>query len=421
MAKFQAQLIVALLAWAAAGPALAQMEPDPREEELPLTDPDPPEDPDVAPPRPPPSERDRPLMLRLGATRIWDSNVLHSPDARSERIGAYYIGASVDKPYAQQRFRLEATASAYRYDNFSYLDFEALNYLGTWTWQFTPRIGGALSATRTEELADYSDFRNPGVLNVRTTETFLASADAWVFGGWHLTGGLTRLQNRYSVAFTAEGNYRADGFEAGVRWVARSANYLGFNLRSLDGRYERAADPVAQLDDGFERREAEALALWRLGGKLLLDGRLAHVEYRSNNFAERDFSGIAGGVRAVWAATGRLALNAQFARTIEPWSETRASHRVDGRLTIGAAWEMAARTTLRLDASRTDTDFRDPLPGFAGALRRDVLRTVQLEAEWRALRNLSLKAAVQRYEQSSNDAPANYRGNLVSLGLSLLL
>lgn len=416
-----ARLLLAL-ALTLAGAALAQTEPDPREEVLAPTDPDPVEDPDGAPRKPPaPEARDRPLMLRLGASHTWDSNLFHSPDARSERIGAYYVGASLDKPYAQQRFRLEATATAYRYDSFPQLDFEALTYLGAWTWQLTPRIGGALNATRTEQLADYSDFRNPGVQNVRTTETFLFSGDAWLFGGWHLTGGLVRQEYRYTVPFPEEGNYRADGFEAGVRWVARSANSLAFNLRSLDGRYDRVADPVAQLDDGFERREAEARVLWRPGAKLGLDGALAHVEYRSNNFSERDFSGIAGRLRAVWEATARLALQANFARTIEPWSEARASHRVDERLTLGPVWQLAARTTLRLDAGRTESEFRDPLPGFAGELRRDVQRNAQLEAEWRALRNLSLKATLGRYRQSSNDPAANYRGSLVSLGVSLLL
>lgn len=364
---------------------------------------------------------DRPLMLRTGASYSRDTNLFRSPNAAADNIGTAYVGLSLDKAYAQQRFRLDITETAYRYENFSHLDFEGLNYIGAWTWQLGPRIGGALRATRVESLADYSEFRNPGQQNVRTTEDFALSADAWLFGGWHLTGALSRVKNRYSVPFPQEGSYEADGREAGVRWVAPSANWLAFNLRSLDGRYtDRPLDPVAFLDDGFLRRETEALAAWRLTGKSTLEGRVAHIDYTSNNFEQRDFSGIAARLAFLWQATLKLGLSAAFAQEIEPWTDTSASYRVDQRVTLGASWQAAARATLRLEARRGESDFRDPLPGFAGTPRHDKEGSIQFSAEWRALRNLTLNAGAQRYRQSSSDPAANFHGSQLTAGASLL-
>src|SRR5712691_3752284 len=128
--------------------------------------------------------------------------------------------------------------------------------------------------------------------------------------------------------------------EAGVKWVAPSANWLAFNLRSLEGRYlDRPLDPVALLDDGFRRREAEGLVSWRMTGKSSLEGRLAHVDYRSDHFSERDFSGIAARLRYLWTATPKVSLNVQFGRELEPWAEASASYRVEDRLTLGPAWQ----------------------------------------------------------------------------------
>ena len=109
-----------------------------------------------------------------------------------------------------------------------------------------------------------------------------------------------------------------------------------------------------------------------------------------------------------------------FAREIEPWADTSASYRVDQRVTLAASWQAAARATLRLEARRGESDFRDPLPGFAGTPRHDKEGSVQFSAEWRALRNLTLNAAAQRYRQSSSDPAANFHGSQLTAGASLL-
>jgi exopolysaccharide biosynthesis operon protein EpsL len=420
LAPILRRLLIAL-ALLAAGAAAAQpseegevIGEDPPEEggeevdEVPMVKP-----PAVLPPRP--------LALRLGSSLAWDSNIFRSPQARSETVSSGYAGLQVDKPYAQQRFRLDLTGTAYRYAKFAHLDFEALNYLGAWNWQLTPRFGGALTATRAQSLVDYSEFRNPGQRNVRTTENFSAGADARLFGGWHLTGGLTQERNRYSVPFPQEGSYRASGGEAGVKWVARSTNRLAFNLRSLDGRYvDRPLDPALLLDDGFRRREAEGLVTWRMTGKSSLEGRVAHIDYRSNHFAERDFSGIAARLRYLWEAMAKLSLDLRFQREVSPWAEVSASQRVEHRITLGPIWQAVPRLTLRLDATRGESEFRDPLPGFAGTPRRDIERSLQFTAEWRALRNVTLNGVALRYRQSSTDPAGNFDGSQVSAGAALL-
>jgi len=364
---------------------------------------------------------DRPVMVRAGGSLTYDSNLFRAPDASSERYATAYVGLSIDKAYAQQRLRLDVTETAYRYDNFSHLDFEALNYLGAWNWQLGPRLGGTVSATRAQSLVDYSEFRNPGQRNIRTTENFAAGADAWVFGGWHLTGGLSQVRNRYSVPFPQEGSYRASGGEGGVKWVARSANWVAFNLRQLDGEYlDRPLDPVTLLDDGFLRRETEALAAWRFTGKSSLEARAAWIDYRSDHFSERDFSGLAGRLRYSWQGTARLALNASLARELEAWADAGASYRVDDRLTLGASWQAAARTVLRVELRRGESDFRGALPAFAGTARRDREAGVLFGAEWQALRNLTLSVAAQRYRQSSNDPAANFDGRQLTAGAAFL-
>lgn len=359
-------------------------------------------------------------MLHVGGSLGWESNLFRLAEASSERISTAYVGLRIDKPYAQQRLFLDLTRTAYRYANFSYLDFDALDYRGGWAWHLGPRVSGALSAERSESLANYGDFRIASQRNVRLAQSRLLLVDARLPGGWHLLGGIRGEETKYSVPFPQEGSYRARGGEAGVRYVARSGNQVTFKRLSLDADYvDRALDPVALLDDGFERSESELSATWSVTGKSTLDARLARVDYRFPHFAQRDFSGTAGRLGYRWTASAKLSLELALGRDLAPWSDRFASHRVDERLSLAAAWQLAARTALRASLGRTQSDYRDPVFALAGPPRSDTGRSAQLAVEWRVLRNALVDASVQRYRQSSTDPAGGFAGTIVTLGGSL--
>jgi exopolysaccharide biosynthesis operon protein EpsL len=370
-------------------------------------------------------------MLRFGGSVAWDSNVFRLPDSvdaqtpagrsgKSDRITNAYVGLRIDQPYAQQRFVLDISETAYRYANFSYLDFDALQYQGAWLWQLGPRVSGSLAADRSQSLVRYTDFRDTSQRNVRTVENRLLSVNDRVFGGWHLVGGLRQQERKYSVPFPQEGSYQARGSEAGVFYLAPSGNSATFTLRWLDADVtDRALDPVALLDSGFRRSESELSAIWAVTGRSTLQGRLARVDYRSNHFSQRDFSGNTARLEYRWAPSAKLTVNLGAARDLEPWTDNAASYRVGDRLSLAPAWQVGPRTVLRAAVERLTSDFRGSLPGFASAARRDVFSSAQLALHWTALRNFTVNASLMRYRQASTDPTAAFEGDLASVGASL--
>ena len=380
---------------------------------------------------PPVAVQEHPVMALIGSSVTWDSNVFHLPSsvdaqallgkpAKSDRISATYAGLRVDKPYAQQRFLLELTETAYRYDNFSFLDFNALQYQGSWQWHFTPRVSGTLAADRTEALVNYTDFRDPSTRNVRTVDNRLLSVDAWLFGGWHLLGAARQQAAKNSAQFVQLGSSRVTGGEGGVKYVAGSGSSVTFNLRSVVGHFtDRVADPVTLVDDGFRRSESELLATWIVTGKSTLDGRLARVDYHSSHFAERDFTGSAARLGYRWAPTAKLSLNLAVSRDLQPWQDDFASYRVDTRLSFGPRWELGARTALAMTLDHVASDFRNPVvPG--GPDRRYAFRSAQLALDWQLLRNVSVKASLQRNLQTSNDPAIPFSATVATLDASLM-
>ena len=105
--------------------------------------------------------------IAVGASVAHDSNFFRDPgivrSPQSETITTGYAGLLIDKPYAQQRFFLSATATAYRYDKNSYLDFEGFDYRAAWYWHLTPRVSGILSADRTQTPTQFQNTIRPAI------------------------------------------------------------------------------------------------------------------------------------------------------------------------------------------------------------------------------------------------------------------
>ena len=68
--------------------------------------------------------------------------------------------------------------------------------------------------------------------------------------------------------------------------------------------------------------------------------------------------------------------------------------------------------------ARQASDFRNPLPGSAGATRFDVLQSAQLALEWNLYRNVVLTASLQRQRQSSTDPTVQFEARIASLAAS---
>ena len=108
--------------------------------------------------------------------------------SKSEQVRVGYLGIRLDKGYSQQQFHLDVTATTYRYKNFSRLNFDALDYAGSWKWYLTPHLSGRLSADHKQTQANFASTTNFSGNNTTTTESRRFEADWWALGGWHLLG-----------------------------------------------------------------------------------------------------------------------------------------------------------------------------------------------------------------------------------------
>ena len=371
------------------------------------------------------------LAVILGGSVTWDANVFRLPGSvspltavgtpnKDDRISTTYVGLRIDKSFAQQRFQLDVTETTYRYNNFTFLDFDALDYRGAWLWRLTPRLSGTLSTDHRQALAPFADFRG-FQRNIADTDRRTFSLDGWLAGGWHLLLGLFDSETKYSQVFLPQTSSRSNGAEAGLRYIAASGSSVTATRRLSKGTtLNQPLDPVNLIDDGFRLQESELQSTWLVSAKSTLNGRLAWIERRHDHFGQRDFSGMAGNFDYTWTPTAKLRLAVSARREISAWWDLIASYSVSDTLSFTPTWQASTKTALRMRLDCTQRDFRGPVIANPGPLRGDTACSAGLGAEWTPLRYVTFSANLQRERRSSNYDAFEFDDTIAVVSASLM-
>jgi exopolysaccharide biosynthesis operon protein EpsL len=370
------------------------------------------------------------LALVLGGSVTWDANLFRLPGSanpllavgkpnKDDRITTTYVGLRIDKSLAQQRFQLDVTKTTYRYNSYTFLDFDALDYRGAWLWQLTPRLSGTLSAEHRQALVPFADFRG-FQRNISNTDRRSFNLDGWLVGGWHLLLGVFDGETKYSQVFLPQTSSRSNGAEAGVRYVAASGSSITATRRSSRGKtINQPLDPVSFIDDGFRIQESELQSTWLMSGKSTFNGRLDWVQRRHEHFTQRDFSGMAGNLDYTWTPTGKLRLAFSARRDISAYWDARSSYVVSDALSVTPTWQASTRTVLRMRLDCSQRDYRGPVIANPGPLRGETVCSAGLGADWTPLRYVTFSANLQRDRRSSNYSAFEFDDTIAVISASL--
>lgn len=371
------------------------------------------------------------LAVVLGGSVVWDANVFRLPGSvspltavgkpnKDDRISTTYVGLRIDKSLAQQRFQLDVTQTATRFNSFTFLDFDALDYRGAWLWRLTPRASGTLSFEHRQALVPFVDFRG-FQRNISNTDRRNFNLDGWLGGGWHLLLGVFDSETKYTQVFLPQTSSRSTGADAGLRYIAASGSFVTATRRSSKGTtLNQPLDPVSLIDDGFRLQESELQSTWLASGKSALNGRLAWIERSHEHFSQRDFSGVAGNLDYTWTPTAKLRLAVSARREIAAWWEALSSYVVSDTLSFTPTWQASAKTALRMRLDCTQRDYRGPVIANPGPLREETVCSAGLGADWTPLRYVTFSANLQRDRRSSNYDAFEFGDTIAAVSASLM-
>lgn len=367
----------------------------------------------------------------LGAQMRYDDNLFRLPAAenplpfsgksrKSDLIYSTDVGIRIDKPYAQQRFQLDATVTDNRYQTHDFLNYSAFDYRSAWLWHLTPRISGVVLAEQTQELNNFADFRDFGQKSIQTNQVHVFSVDGDIGAGMHLLGGLLDVRSRNSQTFQAVGDYRQDGAELGIKYVSAAQNWISLTRRETVGDYRgRVLDPLTQLDTGFNESTTEAALDWHGSVKSEIQAKLGYVDRRHDNFSQRNYAGALGRLLYRWDPTEKLRLDTSLSRNLFSFQENANSYYVADTFSVSPVWRYSPKTTLRLRYDYSNRDYRGAIVSVA-EMRQDTVQSLLFAADWQATRKLTIVSTLQHIRRDSNLATYDYDSNSAEISAQFL-
>ena len=363
------------------------------------------------------------ISIIPGISVMRDDNLFRVPDnasPKSEDITISSVTLKFNKPYSLQRFELEASYIDYRYQNYSYLSYDAKPYKAAWRWQLTPYLHGNLTTDRSTTLQSFADYSNITRRNLNTTENTRFDGTFDVSPSWHVLAGVS--QNDYSNTQITEGqrNTKTNRAEAGLRYTPSTGSSLSYIGRNGRGEYTGLAQSSFTSNfSSFDENENEIRMVWALTGKTRIDARLGYLERNHENLAARDYSGAVGAVNFNWTISGKSMLTAIASRNLASYQTFNTNYTSTDRIALMPYWQISAKTGLR---ARYDYAWQDYLgtPGFFDASgRKDTLRTAMISLEWQPLRTATLSATLQNDKRNSNQPGLDFVSNMATVSAQI--
>jgi exopolysaccharide biosynthesis operon protein EpsL len=360
-----------------------------------------------------------PFSVDAGYTLLTDSNLFRqssSVDPRSERIGVSSVGLGFNTTQSLQKFEVNVHLIDYRYQNFDYLSFTARNYDAAWRWSVTPRWTGSLSSSRKETLNSFVDYGDINQRNQRLDADLRLDTSYELTGPWRLLGGAARSKQENQLALLGDGDYRLTSGNAGLRYVYGSGSSLSYLARTTNGNYVNRVIPnTGDYDDSFHQLDHDLRLSWILNGNSSIDAKLNHLSRSHNNYAQRDYSGVTGGISLNWAVSGKTDVNAAYARELSAYATSYSNYTATDRITLGTHWQMSPKAALRLSHSWARAEYLGTPSNTSSTQRQDTHRDTSLSLHWAPAPQITLDASLQNQGRGSTQALLDFDARLASL------
>ena len=347
----------------------------------------------------------------------YDSNVFRIPDSadaasvigssqRGDWSSITTLGVTSDLPYSLQRFRVDASVFATRYQDFKDLDFNGYSARANWLWAVTPSVTGELGASQSKTLSSFANFQ------VRARD-LVTSKNAWGNGAWMVTpswrlhGALTATREEHSNELRSLQDLERGSAEVGLSYVNAQDNRIGVAFRTENGeRPESVFLNGVDFNNKYDQKGVGVIAHWVASAHSTFDGRADYVKRDYDQFPARNYKGPTFTASWTWMPTAKLTFVTTAMRDIGPVEDINTSFVLVKGISFKPRWAITEKVAFTGNLDWSNWDYRVD-PTF-GANFEHKVRAVGLGVSWRPLRKILFQAGWQHEKRTSTVAFSDY-------------
>jgi exopolysaccharide biosynthesis operon protein EpsL len=372
------------------------------------------------------------LKLKLSQTIQSDSNLFRLPAGSdvlsltgnpiaAEKVSITSVGVNFNKAYSLQSVELNLDLTDYRHQNFNYLSFTAHNFNAAWRWSLTPRLHGNLTSDHAETLNSFADYQGFNLRNQRTDTNTGLNAEYEIDGPLRVLGGVSQSGRSNLQPLVAEGDYRSNASDLGLRYLWASGSALSYSHKNTNGTYSNQLLSLAgPYDNSFKQVDHDLRLHWVISGQTSADIGATHVNRSYPNYAQNDYSGINKSINFNWNMTGKSALTAGWTHELASYQTSNTAFSQTDRLLLGPVWQLSPKATLRLQHEAARRDYLGTSTGVLARERSETTRDTSLSFDWQPRRYLSVSASLQSARRSSDQAGFDYDSNMTTLSAQFI-
>jgi exopolysaccharide biosynthesis operon protein EpsL len=312
------------------------------------------------------------------------------------------LGFNLDAPVSRQRFQVDYSWNATRFNRFTDLDFNGHDARAVWLWQLGNDASGQLGYAETFALASFANNQSRTPDPLETQQAFFNAAYL-VTPRWRLQAGVSGLELSNGAPAFQSLDLDVLSTEVALSYVTPANTSVGLSARTEDGRY-----PKSPADNAYRQYRAGIVADWAPTGVSHVSARADRVSRRYAQVPQQDFDGNTARAEYDWKPTGKFSLAGVVQRDIFPYQDIGSSF----VLVKGVLLRPTLGLTEKIDVSGTfDYSIREFLgnPGLASGVspnRTDRVRSATATISYRPARTFTLQISAQREARSSNVVPA---------------
>jgi exopolysaccharide biosynthesis operon protein EpsL len=353
-------------------------------------------------------------------TRHYDSNLYRLAESEealvpqlSDQYSVLSAGLNVDWQPGRQRVIASASKNLVRFSRYSNLDYDGSDYQLKWYWQLGNHWSGQVGAIEKVTQSSLNDQLGLPVNNTVTRESRFATAEWQFHPRWNAGVGAATATSTNSTPGLALSDYEDQSVSATLGYTTRKGSKLRGELRQVDGEYPNR--PVTYVDQFYTQTEYNLLGDWNVTGKLTVRSKIGYTQRENDTQSQRDFSGVTGRVSADYFPTGKTLLTWALYREIANSDDLNASYQLNTGTSLGAAWLITSKITLRANGSFENRSFEgDTGVVIPGLIQRDEdTLSGSLSLSYAPVRMATIDVGLQTGRRDSNTPVNDYTFNSV--------